>query len=141
MFHLDLQKATGVAWDPLDDEGTFAVAADCVWFPDGDAVGTFIESVGSKLRIFDDAEVLWHFQSHLTVPTDRESQIIFAEITRPFGVQLNEHGEFEIWSDWPSVQAAMKNFHAAMRALIEIEAAYGIGPPTDVLSPQHAVSD
>ena len=113
----NLADLIGVSCEPLDDDGTLAVADIAIEFADEDRVLVYVEKVGKKIRFFDGGELVFHMLSRGVAMDERSDANFITRLTEPEGVKLNDDGELEIWAEAASAHVAFQRFVAAMLAL------------------------
>ena len=81
-----------------DDENLASVGTDLLFW-DEDPLYLFVEQVESRIRIFDDGEVVMHmFGSGIEYRNENFMESV-AQIAALGGVSLNAAGELEIWDE------------------------------------------
>jgi hypothetical protein len=121
MINAKVSELLGFVCHYLNDENTLAVIDTPFLFQDGDSIPVYVEQPDSKLRFFDDGEVIWHFMGR-GVPLDEPGQSKFiADLAAPYGVALNGEGELEIWANAGQEPAAFARYISAMLAIVRWE--------------------
>lgn len=113
----NLADLIGVSCQPLDDDGTLAVADVAIEFADEDRVLVYVEKVGEKIRFFDGGEVVFHMLARGVAMDERSDAAFITRLTESEGVELNDEGDLEIWSDAAGAHVAFLRFVAAMLAV------------------------
>jgi hypothetical protein len=105
-----------------DDENLASVGTDLLFWDD-DPLYLFVEQVESRIRIFDDGEVVMHmFGSGIEYRNENFMESV-AHIATRGGVSLNAEGELEIWDESSGMADAYARYMSVMEALLTWESA------------------
>jgi hypothetical protein len=124
MINPNVSELLGFVCHHMDDEGTLAVIDTPFVFEDDDPIPVYVEQVGTKVRFFDDGEVIWHFMG-LGIPMDSWGDSKFIEdLARLHDVSLNDRGELEIWADDDAAPGAFANYLLTIFEVVRWEREY-----------------
>ncbi len=121
MICSSLPSITGLECHPINDDGSVAMIETAFCFEDGDSFPVYVQKIGGQVRFFDDGGVLLHFMGRgLQFENHRRTRFIKAA-GEPFGVSLNEIGEFEIWAPADKAPTAFSNYISALVSITSWE--------------------
>lgn len=121
MICSNISTLLGIKCHPLNDDGSVAMLETPFQFEDGDSVPVFLERQGSKVRFFDDGNVILHFRGRgVSIENNRQTRFI-RNLAEPNGVRLSDTGELEIWASAEEASAAFAKFMATLTQLTSWE--------------------
>jgi hypothetical protein len=121
MINVEVSKLLGIECHLLDDDGHLAVIDTPFLYSDGDSIPVYLEQVASKIRFFDDGEVLARFMGFGHLLDEPGDTRFIEELVEPSGVTLNPDGEFEIWADMGKIPETFAHYVSAILAIIRWE--------------------
>jgi hypothetical protein len=119
----NLADTFGTNCQVFEDNENLASVGTNLFFWDDDPLYLFVEQVESRIRIFDDGEVVMHmFGSgiHYRNENFMESVVRIAALE---GVSLNAEDELEIWAESSGIADAYARYMSVMDALLKWESA------------------
>lgn len=121
MKTLEIEELLGVRCARVDDEGRVFSIDTGLLFSDQDPVPAYVEVVESRLRFFDDGEILFHFEIRGLEIDEGWYPAFIPAIIGQYGVRVEEFAFIELWSALDGAADAFARFRAALKVLAQWE--------------------
>lgn len=121
MICSQLTSLLGLECSPIDEDGTIALIECPFSFDDGDALPIFVQQTNGQIRFFDDGGVLLHFAGRGIALGDKRRSKFIRNAAEPFGANLSEDGNVEVWSSESDAPSAFANFLSTLLSIVAWE--------------------
>ena len=121
MKTLEIAKLLGAKCACVDDEGAVFSIDTGLFFCDHDPVSAYVEVGESRLRFFDDGDVLFHFEVRGLEIDEGWYPAFIPAIVGQYGVKVEEFAFIELWSTLDGAADAFARFRAALKVLVQWE--------------------